>query len=383
MKKFIFFTASINRKSGGSSSILDLSSNISNLGRDVEIYSILGKLDLFIYKPTSFNKSVKVKIQDFNIVNSLENKPHIIKQKINFILSKFSKSSNIKNSIIFDALKLPSSYIKKLQESNNKVVLNHAGSPNSFIKYFGTNGNERSNYVKAKKEYLEYVSRYDYFWFQSKTQASEFLELTNFEQNRVIVLTPGANEDDIAKAKYINLGSNFNISIIGSIHKRKGQHYLIEIAQKIPEATFHIVGKVANNSYYNNMQELIKNNSIKNIIFHGFKSNYLDYIKSSNLILQLSEEEGVSRILREAMALQKPIVAFDLEGTQDLLENGNDSLLVEYANIDKIIQSIKNIQNNKELRENISKSAKNNFLNKYSNSVYLSKLNDILRLFDE
>ena len=383
MDKFVFFTSSISRKSGGSSSVLDLVNNIYTLNKKVEIYSILGKLDLFLYKPSNFDKNIKVNMIDFEVVSSLEIKPHIIKQKINFFVNKFKKNIKIKNSMIFDAIRLPKWYIEELKRYGNKIILNHAGSPNAFIKYFGMNGKERTNYKKAKVDYLNFVGRYDFFWFQSPTQAEEFLKLTGFDRKRVIVLTPGVNEKDIENAKYINLSNNFNIAIIGSVQKRKGQHLIVEIAKSLPDVCFHVVGNIGDKLYYKNILQNLKKGNVNNVKFYGFRRDYLNFIKSSDVILQLSEEEGVSRVLREAMALGKPIVSFALDGTKDLLENNKDSFLIEYGDIKAVKKSIIELKNDKNLREKISLNAKKNYLNKYSNKVYLKKLERVLKDFGE
>jgi glycosyltransferase involved in cell wall biosynthesis len=379
MNKFIFFTESVSRKSGGSSSVLDLSNNIYLLNKKVEIYSILGKLDLFLYRPSSFNKNIKINVINYKIINDLEIKPHIIKQKVNLLFNKFKKEIEIKNSIIFDAIRLPEWYIDKLKKNNNKIILNHAGSPNAFIKYFGMNGEERIDYEKAKNDYLDFIKKYDLFWFQSSTQAEKFIKLTKIEEKRIIVLTPGANERDIENAKYINLSNKFNVVIVGSVHKRKGQHFIVDIAKNLPDVYFHIVGNIVSEIYYKNILNKLKKENIKNVTFYGFRKDYLNFIKSADLILQLSEEEGVSRILRETMALGKPIVAFNLDGTGDLLKNGEDSILIKYGNIDAIIEIIKKLKNDKNLKEKLALNAKKNYLNKYHSSVYLKKLERVLK----
>jgi len=227
------------------------------------------------------------------------------------------------------------------------------------------------------------VGRYDFFWFQSPTQAEEFLKLTGFDRKRVIVLTPGVNEKDIENAKYINLSNNFNIAIIGSVQKRKGQHLIVEIAKSLPDVCFHVVGNIGDKLYYKNILQNLKKGNVNNVKFYGFRRDYLNFIKSSDVILQLSEEEGVSRVLREAMALGKPIVSFALDGTKDLLENNKDSFLIEYGDIKAVKKSIIELKNDKNLREKISLNAKKNYLNKYSNKVYLKKLERVLKDFGE
>ena len=102
-------------------------------------------------------------------------------------------------------------------------------------------------------------------------------------------------------------------------------------------------------------------------------------MNSSDIILQLSEEEGVSRILREAMALGKPVVSFALDGTNDLLENGRDSLLSSYGDLDSVANNIFKLHQDKNIYKELSENIKKNFDKKYSKQQYQKKLQKIIQ----
>jgi glycosyltransferase involved in cell wall biosynthesis len=388
--KIYIFSDGVSRKNGGSSSLLDLANNLIELKFEVTMITPFGLLDKFIYKPTNVSDQLNIRVLDNEIYRNLRDKTSNKKVFLNKILNIF-KEKNIKNSIIIDGIGLPYRYINFLKSRKNKIVLNHAGSSNAYIKYFGMNGKIRNTLEESKNKYLEMIEQYDYILFQSQTQANNLKSMLNGKKCKILVLTPGVSENDIQKAMQkgnILNKNDFNITMVGSIQPRKGQHLVIDLAKKlknkIKNIKFHIVGNILNQEYFMQIEKKIEYEGIKEYIeIHGFKSNYLEYMSSSDIILQLSEEEGVSRVLREAMALGKPIVSFALDGTNDLLENGKDSLLSPYGDLVSIQENILKLYEDKKLYEKLSKNIKQNFYKKYSKKQYQKKLQQIIKTIKE
>jgi glycosyltransferase involved in cell wall biosynthesis len=384
--KIYIFTNAISRKNGGSSSIVDLANNLIKIGLKTIVYTPFGFLDKYIYKPTNVSKDLDINILDNNIYKMINKstKKNILNKILN-IIQLLKK--DIKNSIVIDAVGLPDFFIKKLQNNGCKVIYNHAGSPSAVMKYFGMNGAKRENLAQAKVDYLSMINLYDHILFQSPTQAKELHNLSSWKTDKTIVLRPSASMEDIEnvkKNKSILDNADFNIVIVGSVQERKGQHLLPIISnninKEIKNIKFHIVGNIVDEEYKKNIEKSIKElNQEKKIILHGFRSDYLDFMNSSNVILQVSEEEGVSRILREAMTLKKVIISFKLDGTSDLLVDGEDSVLCNYGNTDEIVDAIEKVYNDRKLYKKLSLNALNNFEAKYSLKEYLKQLENLIK----
>ena len=54
-----------------------------------------------------------------------------------------------------------------------------------------------------------------------------------------------------------------------------------------------------------------------------------------------SEKEGIPRVIMEAMALQKPVVATDVAGTRELVINGKTGFLVPLGDTDAMVEKVK------------------------------------------
>lgn len=387
MNNIYIFTSAISRKNGGNSSIVDLANGMVELNYKVNVFTYFGFMDKYIYKPTAVSNKLKIKVLK-NKIYKLKNPP-IKKYLLNKILNLLYIFDNmsLKNSIIIDAIGLPDKVIQDLKSNNCKIIFNHAGSCDAMIKYFGTNGVKKNNLDKSKQEYLEMINCYDYILFQSLSQAKELFKLAKWKKNKTIVLRPSVSMKDIDNIKNKNCifdENIFNVVIVGSVQERKGQHLLPKIYKILDESVknikFHIVGNIVNYDYKDKIEkEITKFGQNGKIIFHGFKSNYLEYISNADIILQVSEEEGVSRILREAMCLKKMIISFRLNGTNDLLEDGKDCLLSDYNDLESIANNILKVYNDRDLLSTYALKAFENFEKKYSKKEYLKQLKNIIK----
>ncbi len=385
LQRIYVFSNAISRKNGGSSSILDLSNCISQLGHAVEIRSVLGVLDKLIYKASNIDRNISIGFMKPSVLNGKNiSKP---KRILNRIFSFNSQDEIVEHSIILDSFGLPENIKKDLKSKNCNIILNHAGSVTAFSQYFmDYESSDEKNVLEA---YLEYIKSYDYVLFQSESQANELDNLLATSDTRTVLVRPSVSEKDInlclEKDKIVLDRSKFNITVVGSVQKRKGQDLLIEIANILSnepvDFVINVVGNVLEHDFYESIKRLVADNDLSDrVIFHGFQSDYLTYMNNSDIILQVSKEEGVSRILREAMALAKPIVSFRLDGTADLLSENVDCLLAEPGSVKDISDKLVALIRSPELSISLGRNAKLNFDEKYGYRQYSKQVSELLSL---
>ncbi|EKO3992540.1 glycosyltransferase [Vibrio fluvialis] len=377
--KIYIYTNAISRKNGGSSSILDLANCMSDLGFDVEIRTVLGKMDRYIYQTSNVNKNLNIKCINNEVVSSSHKGK--VKKVINKFLSFPYKIDVPQKAVVIDSYGIPLDYKNKLQDNGCKVVLNHAGSVKAYANYFMATKSESDKL----EEYKRYIQTYDFVLFQSQSQANELDSIIGRKIS--LLIRPSVSDKDIVNClnypKNVLDKKKLNITVVGSVQKRKGQDVLIEIAQLLDsyntEYVINVIGNVLEYDFHENLINDIRNKKLEGkIVFYGFKKDYLNYMNDSDIILQVSKEEGVSRILREAMALGKPIVSFKLDGTADLLEDGIDSLLVNPGDIKGISLKLQLLLNDKFMRDTLGIKAKQNFDKKYSYKIYSEQVRDFL-----
>ena len=147
------------------------------------------------------------------------------------------------------------------------------------------------------------------------------------------------NTVDIADFQHLDpdrIRLEFNIKnkiivFIGSLEERKGIKYLLKafplIKASVPDVKLLIVGKPlpGQKGYLNMLKGLAKD---PNIIFAGTRPDVYDIIAAGDILAAPSLSEPFGRIVIEAMACGKPVVATNVGGIPEIIEDGKTGILV-------------------------------------------------------
>ena len=125
------------------------------------------------------------------------------------------------------------------------------------------------------------------------------------------------------------------LGIIATIELGKGHHTLIrslkEIIKIIPNLRVLIVGKALpfSKKYLKKIKVLIQNLKLSHAVrFTGSREDIPDIIQALDLLILPSLNESFGRVLIEAMALRKPVVATEVGGIPEVVEKDVTGLLV-------------------------------------------------------
>lgn len=114
----------------------------------------------------------------------------------------------------------------------------------------------------------------------------------------------------------------------------------------------------------------------KEVIFTGFRKDIKNLIYGSDLYINSSEHEALSFAIIEVLACGVPVIATDMAGNGDIInEETNCGILVEYNNPKGLAEAVIRIMKDKGLqrmlRENALKTVKNKFnLDKVTSETY-------------
>ena len=144
-----------------------------------------------------------------------------------------------------------------------------------------------------------------------------------------------------------NLASqdSFVICCVGELSRLKNQELLIRslprITQQIPNAVLWLIGKGKEKKGLSALStELSIDNSVR---FVGYVDNPVDYIRASDLYIAPSNKEGLPFNVLEALAVRKPIIATNVKGHRDLIENGVTGLLFNKNSSEELVENILDI----------------------------------------
>ncbi len=132
------------------------------------------------------------------------------------------------------------------------------------------------------------------------------------------------------------------IGTIANFYKNKGLDFLILAAARIKKYQsnwqFVIIGDGPERF---SLEKLIKNQKLENNIFLiGSIPNAHKYLKAFDLFVLPSVKEGQPWVILEAMAASLPIVATNIAGIPEMIENEVSGLLVEPADSNALAEAI-------------------------------------------
>ena len=134
----------------------------------------------------------------------------------------------------------------------------------------------------------------------------------------------------------------------------KGQLQIIETARRLsashPEICFVLVGEGRDFELFKQQTA-----SLDNIALVGLVDNVGDYLKAFDIFLFPSRHEGLGSILLDALDFGLPVIATDVGGIPEIIENGVNGFLVKPDAIDDICESILGLYSESALIEQIAR----------------------------
>jgi teichuronic acid biosynthesis glycosyltransferase TuaC len=174
---------------------------------------------------------------------------------------------------------------------------------------------------------------------------------------------------------------------VGALSERKGQQYLIQavynLKKKIPNIRCFIIGSGKREKY---LKKLVKRNNLRKYVTFLGKlphKEVLKYMSWCNIFALPSWDEPFATVYPEAMSYGKPIIACRGEGTDDIIKNGKNGMLVKKQNVNSLTKAIEKLLKNDKFSNNIGKRGKRltkEILTWQSNAKQVNKLfNSILK----
>ena len=120
----------------------------------------------------------------------------------------------------------------------------------------------------------------------------------------------------------------------------------------------------------------------ENIIFTGLVSteNIPVLLKVMDMVVHVSLREGLPRVIPQAFLSERPVVAFDIDGAHDIIQDGVNGYLVQPKNIEILADRILKLVQNPRLRSDFCLAGKKVALELFSKE---KMVRDITALYDE
>lgn len=183
--------------------------------------------------------------------------------------------------------------------------------------------------------------------------------------------------------------SNPVVLYAGRLEFRKGVHVLMRaihrVLKKIPEAKFIFIGKDSGMKPYL-INKIKDTNSSENVlIIEGMPRYKLkEFYQESSLCVLPSLWENHPYTCLEAMACGKPVIATNIGGYPEIIQNGFNGFLVEAGSSKELAEAILKLLSDATLCENLGKNARKTIESRYRSveiaqrmvSIYSELLNN-------
>ena len=164
--------------------------------------------------------------------------------------------------------------------------------------------------------------------------------------------------------------TDFVISAVGALEQRKGHLYLIEAigALASPAASSKVkCFIVGQGSIHRVLQgEIAVSRSLERIKLLGRVDDPREILWASDLFAMPSLKEGLGVAALEAMGRGLPVIASDVGGLREVVEDGRSGIVVPPANARAIASAIERLADSAELRSQMGAAARVRVVENYS-----------------
>lgn len=147
----------------------------------------------------------------------------------------------------------------------------------------------------------------------------------------------------------------FVIGMVGRISEQKSPETFVEIANKlkskIENCYFILVG---DGELRSKVEKKIYEYSLEDkFLITGWTNEVVKYISTFDISLLTSRWEGFGLVLAEYMASRKPIVASEVGGIPNVIDNGYNGILVNSGDVQGFCDAILKIKKNEKLKKDL------------------------------
>lgn len=277
---------------------------------DSKVQMLCQKRMLFLSLASRFLSEATINKFRFRIIRAFNKKclAYCLKNQFDVLISYDTLSGSdfkeLKNHGVKLILDMSAPCFKEMYHNFQLDVIRHRDD-SRVLELFLESKKAKINLDKCEKELVTY----DYF-LAASTYTKDTLVKNNIDESRILVAPYGLTHNVCANTENHN---GFTCTFVGSVTQQKGCHYILRIAEKMPNVTFNLVGAY-DNSYSN-----IPNNCK----LHGYLTfkQIEGVLKKTDLFLFLSLADGFGFAVTEAMAYGIPVVCSKYAGVRDLVKN--------------------------------------------------------------
>jgi len=222
-------------------------------------------------------------------------------------------------------------------------------------------------------------------FFQNKSNR-EFFMSNGIVKGTKTRLIPGSgvNINKFVPQKKSNNDQKIKFLFFGRIMREKGINEFLAAAQQVTKkydnTEFLMLGYFEEQEY----KYLEKGMENQRIRYIGSSDNVREVIKEVDCIINPSYHEGMSNVLLEGAAMGKPLIASNIPGCKEIIDDGENGYLFEVGSAKSLEEKIiRFIELNQEEREKMGHNSRRKIESEFNRDIvvdeYMEAINYIMR----
>ncbi|MCX7730267.1 MAG: glycosyltransferase family 4 protein [Candidatus Caldatribacterium sp.] len=241
------------------------------------------------------------------------------------------------------------------------------------------------------------------FWYTLEklvapsTQALIVMNAEDFEHGKRLGFLPGENlffvhgvGVDVARfqsalpgfRRELGIGDrDIVLTCVAEFTPTKNHAFLLSAWEKVVGVcdSAHLV-LVGDGELLERTKALVRERAIPRVYFLGRRRDIPEILADTDIVVLVSQREGLPRALLEGMAAGKPLVATNVRGNRDLVEDGVNGFLVPQGDVEALARALLKLIGSRELREKMGEASKEK-VKPYSLESVLKEMEKIYRKF--
>ncbi len=177
--------------------------------------------------------------------------------------------------------------------------------------------------------------------------------------------------DPVQRDSFNTLANAPLIFTAGRLHENKGFDVLIKAVARLDDVCLWLAGE---GPLKDDLQKLVTDLNLgSRVKFLGWREDINALLASADLFVCPSRHEPLGNVVLEAWAQNTPIIATAAQGPKQLIDDGENGLLVPIDDYSLLAEKISCLIKNKNLREKIIGNAKKKYQDEFSQKIIVEE----------
>jgi len=225
----------------------------------------------------------------------------------------------------------------------------------------------------------------------TELERNDLLRFHAAKQAQIAIVSTAVELDSAAKAdegRFLSLKQEFGIhkgdavvGMVGRLEPIKGAEFFIAaavaVAEKLKDTKFIVVGEGSLRRKL--IMQVSKANLSQRFIFAGWRNDVANIISIMDVLVLASLNEAVGLVLIEAQGLGVPVIATNVGGVPEVIENGRTGILVSPQNAEELAKAMELLVMNEDKRKEMSQNARRRVKDHYNPEDFVRKISAVYK----